>query len=125
MLGTLTAQAALEHPEPAKQGKIYHVGGDVKAPRVISSPQPQDATNGKVGEKNTQKKAVDAGTTVLSIVVAEDGSVRSVKVLRSLKHDLDAKAVDAVKQWKCEPAMKKGVPVAVELDLQVDFHFYK
>jgi hypothetical protein len=66
----LTAQAAPEHPEPARLGKIYHVGGDIKAPRVISSPQPaQDAANEKIGEKSTHKKTVDAGTTVLSIVV--------------------------------------------------------
>jgi len=54
-----------------------------------------------------------------------DGSVWKAKVLRGLRPDLDAKAVEAVKQWSFEPATKKRVPVPVELDVQVDFHLYK
>ncbi|MGA9542583.1 MAG: energy transducer TonB [Candidatus Sulfotelmatobacter sp.] len=62
------------------------------------------------------------GVSVLSIVIGEDGSVRSVKVLKSLDRDLDGKAIEAVKQWKFEPATKRGVPVAVEMAVQVNFH---
>jgi periplasmic protein TonB len=122
----LAAQAAPESARPAKLGKIYHVGGDVKPPRAILSPQPVlDDNKERIREESAGKKVVEAGSTILSIVVGEDGSVRNVKVFQSLKRDLDEKAIDAVRQWKFEPATKNGVPVAVELAVKVDFHLYK
>lgn len=60
----------------------------------------------------------------LLIVVGEDVSVRSIKVLNSLSPDLDAKAIDAVNS-KFQPATKKGTPVSVELPLTIDFHLHK
>jgi len=107
-----------------KPGKIYRVGGDVKPPRTISSPQPA-LDKEEIERARAGKKVVEAGSTVLSIVVGEDGSVRDVKVFKSLKRELDAKAIEAVKRWKFDPATKKGVPVAVQLAVQVDFHLYK
>jgi TonB family protein len=122
----LAGQAEPDSPKPAKPGKIYHVGGDVKPPRAISSPQPiLDDNKEKIGQDSVGKKVVKEGVSVLSIVIAEDGSVRSAKVLKSLDRDLDAKALEVVKQWKFEPATKKGVPVAVEMAAQVNFHLYK
>ena len=34
------------------------------------------------------------------------------------------KAIEAVKNWKFEPAMKDGHPVAVQIAVEVDFHLY-
>jgi TonB family protein len=62
---------------------------------------------------------------MLKIVVGEDGTVQNATILQSTDHDLDAKAIEAVKQWKFDPATKKGIPVAVELMVEVDFHLYK
>jgi protein TonB len=122
----LVAQTAAEGPKPAKLGKIYRVGGDVKPPRAILSPQPVlNDDKEKIREGSAGKKVVEAGSTILSIVVGEDGSVRNVKVSQGLKRDLDEKAIDAVKQWKFEPATRNGAPVAVELAVKVDFHLYK
>jgi protein TonB len=58
-------------------------------------------------------------------VVDEDGSVRTVKVLKSLNRVLDGKAIGAVKQWRFDPATKNGTPVAVEMAVEVTFHLYK
>jgi protein TonB len=54
--------------------------------------------------------------------VGADGVPRNVRVLSSLGMGLDEKAVEAVQNWKFEPAMKDGKPVAVELAIEVDFH---
>ena len=35
---------------------------------------------------------------------------------------LDENAIEAVKQWRFEPAMKDGKPVAVEINVEVTFH---
>jgi len=118
----LTAQAT----PAAKTGKIYHIGGDVKPPRPITSPQPILDGNGEnTKEGSAGKKVAFSGSMTLLIVVGEDGSVRSIKVLASLSPDLDAKAIDAVKQWKFQPATKKGTPVSVELPVTIDFHLHK
>jgi TonB family protein len=106
-----------------KPKKVYHIGGDIKPPRVISSFQPS------LDEEHIRqlrgKKVAKTGSTVVGIIVGENGAVWSARVLESFNRDLDAKAIDAVKQWKFEPALKKGVPVAVELAVKVDFQLYK
>jgi TonB family protein len=37
---------------------------------------------------------------------------------------LDEKAVQAVRNWKFAPAERDGVPVDVEIAVEVDFHLY-
>jgi len=43
---------------------------------------------------------------------------------RTLGLGLDEKAIEAVKNWKFEPAMKDGKPVAVQINVEVDFRLY-
>jgi outer membrane biosynthesis protein TonB len=35
---------------------------------------------------------------------------------------MDKKAVERVKTWKFNPSRKNGVPVAVEMNIEVAFH---
>jgi TonB family protein len=37
---------------------------------------------------------------------------------------LDQKAVEAVKKWKFQPAEKDGRPVAVQINVEVNFRLY-
>jgi len=37
---------------------------------------------------------------------------------------LDEKAIEAIRQWKFEPGRKDGIPVAVQVDIEVNFHLY-
>ena len=104
--------------------KVYHVGGDVTIPHVIKSSQPR-LDEQHVKQPNAGKKVKRTGSTMLKIIIGEDGTVRDATVFESFGHDFDAKAIEAVKQWKFEPARKKGVPVAVELTVKVDFRLYK
>jgi periplasmic protein TonB len=32
--------------------------------------------------------------------------------------------MEAVRKWRFEPALKNGVPVAVEVNVEVNFHLY-
>ena len=62
------------------------------------------------------------GTVVLIVDVAADGSVSAAKIDRSAGDArLDAAALDAVKQWKFEPAMKDGKPVPGRVRVPVEF----
>jgi TonB family protein len=100
---------------PAKQ-KVYKVGRGVTPPVALETPQPT--------YQQEAKKAKYQGTVLLWIVIDEEGSVTEVKVVRSIDKNLDRKAVEAVRKWRFKPAMKDGNPVAVEINVEVNFHLY-
>jgi len=60
------------------------------------------------------------GLVILQAVIAEDGSVRDVKVLRS-QPLLDQAAIDAVRQWRFTPSMLHGEAVPVVMTVTVNF----
>jgi TonB family protein len=61
------------------------------------------------------------GTVILYAVIHADGTVGNVRVLRGVDERLDRFAMQAVSQWKFEPATKKGAPVDVEATFQIPF----
>ena len=62
------------------------------------------------------------GTTLLKIYVSDTGKVEDVLVERSAGHqDLDLAAMEAVKQWRFEPARRGKQSVAVWVMLPVRF----
>jgi TonB family protein len=97
-------------------GGVFKVGGGISAPQAISTPDPeytQEARNAK-----TQ------GTCVLWLIVDDQGRPRDIRVVHGLGFGLDAKAIDAVKQWRFEPALKDGHPVNVQISVEVGFKLY-
>ena len=62
------------------------------------------------------------GTTLLNVLVADDGRVASVIVAQSAGHpDLDQAAADAVRRWRFEPARRGAEKVAMWVQLPVEF----
>jgi len=97
-------------------GGVFRVGGGVSAPRAIFAPDPEYSEEAR--------KAKYQGTCVLWLVVGPDGRTRDIRVARTLGLGLDQQAIEAVKQWKFEPAMKDGKPVAVQVNVEVSFRLY-
>jgi periplasmic protein TonB len=97
-------------------GGIFRVGGGVSAPRAVSTPDPEYSEEAR--------KAKYQGTCVLWLIVGPDGKPRDIKVTRSLGLGLDEKAIEAVRKWMFEPAMKDGKPVAVQINVEVSFRLY-
>jgi TonB family protein len=62
-----------------------------------------------------------AGTVILFGVIHADGTVGSVRVLRSIDGRLDQYASDAISKWQFQPATKDGAPVDVEATFQIPF----
>ena len=60
------------------------------------------------------------GVVILEAVIAENGSVRDVRVLRSVPL-LDQAAVDAVRQWRFTPTLLNGEPVPIVMNVTVNF----
>ena len=97
-------------------GGVFHVGGGVSAPKKIYDPDPEYSEEAR--------KAKYQGTCVLYVVVGPDGKPRDIRVSRTLGLGLDEKAIEAVKSWRFEPAMKDGKPVSVAINIEVDFRLY-
>jgi len=97
-------------------GGVFKVGGGVTAPRALYSPDPDYSEEAR--------KAKYQGTVVLWLIVGPDGRPRDIKVQRSLGMGLDQKAIEAVKNWKFDPATKEGKPVAVQINVEVNFRLY-
>ncbi|MGI9102327.1 MAG: energy transducer TonB [Terriglobales bacterium] len=97
-------------------GGVFKVGGGVSAPRALSTPDPEYSEEAR--------KAKYQGTVVLWLIVDQGGRPQNVKVARSLGMGLDQKAIEAVRNWKFEPAMKDGRPVAVQINVEVNFRLY-
>lgn len=62
-----------------------------------------------------------SGDVVLEIVVTRDGGVGDVKVLQGLGAGLDQRAIAAVRQWRFAPALRRGQPVDVIVQVAVEF----
>ena len=88
----------------------------MSAPRAIYQPDPEYSEEAR--------KAKYQGTVVLWMIVTADGRPRDIHVQRSVGMGLDEKAIEAVKTWKFEPARKDGVPVAVQINVEVSFRLY-
>jgi len=97
-------------------GGVYKVGGGISAPQAISAPDPDYTEEARRAKKQ--------GTCVLWLIVDAAGRPRDIKVVRGLGLGLDAKALEAVKQWRFQPALKDGKPVDVQISVEVEFHLY-
>jgi TonB family protein len=93
--------------------QLYNVGGDVSAPTLIFSPDPQ------YSEQARQAKY--QGVCAIALIVDAQGNPTRVQVVRHLGMGLDQKAVEAVKAYRFEPAMRFGKPVAVTVNVEVNF----
>ena len=114
LLGTHPIIAQEERGKEASGETVYDARDPgVKPPRGISMPQPE------YSEYARRKKI--SGSVLLGMIVEPDGTVRDVKVKKSLETSLDKQAVAAVQTWTFEPGTKEGQPVAVHVDAEVTF----
>ena len=97
-------------------GGIRRIGGGVSAPEVLFKPEPEFSEEAR--------RAKTAGNVVVYLQVGPDGLPRNIRVVRGIGMGLDEKAIEAVRQYRFKPAMENGHPVAVELNVEIDFHIY-
>ena len=97
-------------------GPVYQVGGSVHPPVATYTPDPKFA---KEASKNKF-----SGNVVVALIVDANGNPQNVHVLRGMGMGLDEKAVQAVQQYKFKPATKDGKPVAVYVNVAVNFRSF-
>jgi TonB family protein len=97
-------------------GGVFKVGGGISAPQAVSTPDPEYTEEAR--------RAKSQGTCILWLIVDAEGHPRDIRVVRGLGFGLDAKAIEAVRQWRFQPALKDGKPVNVQISVEVGFKLY-
>jgi len=97
---------------PGKPG-VFRPGNGVSAPLVIYKIEPEYSEEAR--------NADFQGTVVLQVIIDESGHPTEYKILRPLDLGLDEKAIEAVRQWRFRPGLKDGEPVAVVVNVEVNF----
>jgi periplasmic protein TonB len=94
-------------------GGLYHVGGAVSAPQLVSAPDPEFT--------DEARRTKYEGTCVVSLIVDAQGGTQRIQVVKHLGLGLDEKAIEAVRRYRFKPATLQGRPVPVEMDVEVTF----
>jgi TonB family protein len=97
-------------------GGTYTWGNGVSMPRAIYSPEPEFS--------DEARKSKYQGEVILTAVIGADGRPRNLAVVRSLGMGLDEKALETVRTWRFEPGKMDGRPVAVRMNIIVNFHLF-
>src|SRR6266851_568540 len=61
------------------------------------------------------------GEVILYAVIRRDGSVDSIQLVRGIDEQLDANAINALRQWKFRPGAKQGIPIELEAIVHIPF----
>jgi TonB family protein len=94
-------------------GGPYRPGSGIEPPRLLHEVKAQYTDDAR-------RRGI-TGDVLLEVVVRSDGSVGSTRVLQGLGYGLEQRAIDAVRQWRFAPAVRKGVPVDVLVEVAVEF----
>lgn len=95
---------------------VYRPGHGISIPHATYMPSPE------YSEKARRKKI--NGNVTLSAIITSTGEVADVRVEKGLGYGLDEKALEAVRRWKFQPAMKDGKPVSVGIMIETNFRLY-
>jgi TonB family protein len=96
--------------------RAYLARGGIKAPKVISAPDPRYPE----GAKNAAKE----GTVLLLLIVDTNGQPTTMSIVRALGSGFDANAVAAVAAWRFQPGKFNDKPVLVPINVEVNFKLH-
>ena len=112
-LGTGEGRGVGEGEGGGTGGGVYGPGSGVEPPVLIREVKP-DYT------ESARRQGLE-GEVLLEIVIGADGNVTTARILRGLGEGLDELALDAVRAWQFSPATRRGTPVAVRVEVIVEF----
>ena len=113
VLGGTGTTVPIPPPQKPAARRIVHVGANVKAPRQTYSVQPEYPP--------VAMQAHIRGAVVVDAVIDEHGNVVGARAVSGHPF-LVAAALKAVLQWKYEPTLLNGTPIAVEMEVTVHFN---
>jgi protein TonB len=97
---------------PAPKAPV-RIGGQLQPPTLVRRVEPT--------YPHMAVRAHLQGVVILEAIVDEEGTVKEVKVLRSVNPLLDREALAAVRQWRYVPVVLNGTPVPFVLSVSLSF----
>lgn len=83
------------------------------SPVLVKSVEPQYSLEGRLVSAQ--------GQASLDVLIDEAGRVADIRFAQPLGFGLDEQAAAAVKEWRFQPAMRDGAPVATRANIEVEF----
>lgn len=109
----LTAAAQPAIPTDPLPPGVYRPGRGVIPPSIAERREPKFTEEALIAKLE--------GSVLVSVIVDENGSVRDMRVRRSLGLGLDEQALGTIQAWRFQPGTKDGQPVAVAVNVEVFF----
>lgn len=106
-----------EDGESVPEDNLVKIGPGVTPPRPINS------VEAEFSDEARRKKI--QGIVLISMIVDKNGLPANPQVVKAIGHGLDEKALDAVRLYRFQPAMRDGQPVAVRITVEVNFRLYR
>jgi TonB family protein len=103
-------------PAPAPKQGFSKIAGTIRPPHVITSVDPSFS--------DSARELRVSGSTLIALIVDEQGLPGQFKIVRPLGLGLDERAIAAISQYRFAPATNDGKPIKVELSIDVNFQIY-
>jgi protein TonB len=124
------SSAGVDAVETSHSGIVNGIGVTELPPPIVMPTAPIRLHSGMAAPRKVRdvmpmypamaRTARVQGLVILEAVIDSSGRVESARVLRSLSL-LDDAALEAVRQWRFEPARLNGQPVPVVMTVTVNF----
>jgi TonB family protein len=108
------APSPVSKEERVKRG--LPLDADITPPRVVFAGEPE------FPEKARKYKG--PYNIVVHIQIDKDGKVQEARVVNSVGHAFDEKALEAVRQYRFKPAMQDGSPIPWDMDVEINFQVF-
>ena len=105
--------AGVPAADTAGTPKLLHVSAAVMAGNILSRPDPIYPAKAKADHVQ--------GTCTMAMIVSKEGIPRNVRVVKSVRGDLDESSLAAVRQWRYKPYLLNGDPVAVATTVNITY----
>ncbi len=102
--------------KPLAEATVFHAGDVTKRAIILRKPEPEFTEEARAHD--TQ------GTIIVRMILAADGTVQHVLVLRALPDGLTENALKAARMIKFQPAIRDGHSVSSVVTIEYGFHIY-
>lgn len=113
LVSVLACVACLSTLVAAQTPQRLRVGGGITRPQKIVHVDP-------IYPERAKADRIE-GMVIVETVIATDGTVKDVEVIRSAHALLDAAAIEAVSHWEFTPTLLNGEPVELVMSVNVTF----
>jgi TonB family protein len=115
-----TLLAAVTTSSDAAATAVRNIRLASSEPRTIVAPAVIEYTTPPLYSDDARQRGIE-GVVVIQARIDVEGRVQSPRVREGLGFGLDQNAIVALRQWRFRPAMRNGLPVAADTEIEIEF----